>query len=105
LAALGVAGLTLGGAPILGFQQRAISEQGIADPLLAEAVFIEAERAQREAEAALDRSTARANYAETVNNITINTPIGSEEYLTEAMQRALQKLNRYGDSTTFAGAL
>jgi hypothetical protein len=105
LAAMGLAGLTLGGAPILTFQQRAISEQGIADPLLAEAVFIEAERAQREAEAALDRSTARANYAETVNNITINTPIGSEEYLTEAMQRALQKLNRYGDSTTFAGAL
>jgi hypothetical protein len=40
-----------------------------------------------------------------VNNITINTPVGSEDYLTEAMQRALQKLNRYGDSTTFAGAL
>jgi hypothetical protein len=38
-------------------------------------------------------------------NIVINTPLGSEEYLTEAMQRALQKLNRYGDSTTFAGAL
>jgi hypothetical protein len=35
----------------------------------------------------------------------INTPLGSEEALTEAMQRALQKLNRYGDSTTFAGAL
>jgi len=35
----------------------------------------------------------------------INTPMGSEEALTEAMQRALQKLNRYGDSTTFAGAL
>jgi hypothetical protein len=40
-----------------------------------------------------------------VNNITINTPVGTEDYLTEAMQRALQKLNRYGDSTTFAGAL
>jgi hypothetical protein len=40
-----------------------------------------------------------------VNNIVINTPLGSEEVLTEAMQRALQKLNRYGDSTTFAGAL
>ena len=40
-----------------------------------------------------------------VNNFTINTPLGSEEALTEAMQRALQKLNRYGDSTTFAGAL
>jgi hypothetical protein len=35
----------------------------------------------------------------------INTPLGSEDALTEAMQRALQKLNRYGDSTTFAGAL
>jgi hypothetical protein len=40
-----------------------------------------------------------------VNNITINTPVGTEDYLTEAMQRALQKLNRYGDSTTYAGAL
>jgi hypothetical protein len=102
---MGLAGLTLGGAPILTFQQRAISEQGIADPLLAEAVFIEAERAQREAEAAADRSSARASYADTVTNITINTPVGTEDYLTEAMQRALQKLNRYGDSTTFAGAL
>jgi hypothetical protein len=105
LAAMGVAGLTVGGAPILGFQQRAISEQGIADPMLAEAVFIEAERAQREAEAALDRSNARTTYADSLTNITINTPLGSEEALTEAMQRALQKLNRYGDSTTFAGAL
>jgi hypothetical protein len=35
----------------------------------------------------------------------INTPLGSEEALTEAMRSALQKLNRYGDSTTFAGAL
>jgi hypothetical protein len=105
LAAMGVAGLTIGGAPILGFQQRAISEQGIADPMLAEAVFIEAERAQREAEAALDRSNARTTYADSLTNITINTPLGSEEALTEAMQRALQKLNRYGDSTTFAGAL
>jgi hypothetical protein len=105
LAAMGLAGLTLGGAPILTFQQRAISEQGIADPLLAEAVFIEAERAQREAEAAADRSSARASYADTVTNITINTPVGTEDYLTEAMQRALQKLNRYGDSTTFAGAI
>jgi hypothetical protein len=73
--------------------------------MLAEAVFIEAERAQREAEAALDRSNARTTYADSLTNITINTPLGSEEALTEAMQRALQKLNRYGDSTTFAGAL
>lgn len=106
LAAAGVAGLTLGGAPILGFQERAISPSGIADPVLAEAVFIEAERARRDAEASLAASNERAGYADTVtNNFTINTPLGSEDYLTEAMQRALQKLNRYGDSTTFAGAL
>jgi len=105
LAAAGVAGLTLGGAPILGFQQRAISPEGIADPVLAEAVFIEAERARRDAEASLAASNERASYADSVTNITINTPVGTEDYLTEAMQRALQKLNRYGDSTTFAGAL
>ena len=39
------------------------------------------------------------------NYITIEAPNGSEEYLTEAVKRAMQKLNRYGDSTTFAGAL
>jgi hypothetical protein len=37
--------------------------------------------------------------------ITIEAPNGSEEYLTDAVKRAMQKLNRYGDSTTFAGAL
>lgn len=105
LAAAGVAGLTLGGAPIVNFQQRAISPEGIADPILAEAVFIEAERARRDAEASLAASNERNSYADTYNNFTINTPLGSEDYLTEAMQRALQKLNRYGDSTTFAGAL
>ena len=35
----------------------------------------------------------------------INAPLGSEETLTEAIQRSLQKLKRYGDSETFAGAL
>lgn len=40
-----------------------------------------------------------------VQNITIEAPNGSEQYLTDAVKRALQKLNRYGDSTTFAGAL
>ena len=39
------------------------------------------------------------------NNITINAPLGTEDYLTEAVQRVLQKLNRAGDSTTYAGAL
>jgi hypothetical protein len=38
-------------------------------------------------------------------NKNIEAPNGSEEYLTDAVKRAMQKLNRYGDSTTFAGAL
>ena len=38
-------------------------------------------------------------------NITINTPVGSEEVLLETVQRVMQRLNRYGDSSTFAGAL
>lgn len=41
----------------------------------------------------------------TVNNITINTPVGSEEALTEAVQKAVQQINRYGYSQTYAGAL
>jgi hypothetical protein len=41
----------------------------------------------------------------TVNNITINTPVGSEEALTEAVQKAVQQINRYGFSSTYAGAI
>jgi hypothetical protein len=41
----------------------------------------------------------------TVNNITINTPVGSEEALSESVQRVIQKLNRMGDNLTYAGAL
>jgi hypothetical protein len=40
-----------------------------------------------------------------VNNITINTPVGSEEALSESVQRVIQKLNRMGDNLTYAGAL
>jgi hypothetical protein len=105
LAAMGVSKLTLGGAPIVGFQERAISPSGIADPILADAVLIEAERAQREAEAALASSNARASYADNLMNITINTPVGSEEALSEAVQRVIQKLNRMGDNLSYAGAL
>jgi hypothetical protein len=40
-----------------------------------------------------------------VNNITINTPVGSEEALSESVQRVIQKLNRMGDNLSYAGAL
>ena len=41
----------------------------------------------------------------TVNNFTISTPLGTEDALTETMQRVIQKLNRMGDNLSFAGAL
>jgi hypothetical protein len=129
LAAMGVKTITLGGAPIQNFQATAIDPNtGIANPVLAQAVAIEADLASKFADEAATIATTIAESSErtlaeylttinglrtqvpgssmgAVNNITINTPVGSEDYLTEAMQRALQKLNRYGDSTTFAGAL
>lgn len=104
-AAMGVKGLTLGGAPVGNFMQSAIDPAGIANEVLATAVSIEADLALLEALASVERARGSVGYGDTVNNITINTPVGTEDYLTEAMQRALQKLNRYGDSTTFAGAL
>lgn len=104
-AAMGVKGLTLGGAPVSTFLETAISPSGIANEALATAVSIEADLALLEALASVERARGTVGYSDTVNNFTINTPLGTEEALTEAMQRALQKLNRYGDSTTFAGAL
>ena len=50
-------------------------------------------------------SGGSANAGGAVNNITINTPLGSEDALTEAVQKAVQQLNRYGYSQTYAGAL
>jgi hypothetical protein len=41
----------------------------------------------------------------TVNNFSISTPLGTEDALTETMQRVIQKLNRMGDNLSFAGAL
>ena len=129
LAAMGVKTITIGGAPIGNFQASAIDPNtGIANPVLAQATMIEADLASQFAEDAAKIAEGIAESSErtlseylttisglrtqvpgassgAVNNITINTPVGSEDALTEAMQRALQKLNRYGDSTTFAGAL
>jgi hypothetical protein len=128
---MGVKTITLGGAPIQNFQASAIDPStGIANPVLAQVVSIEADLAAKFAEEAAQIADQVASNSErvldeyintitglrvqvpgsgggagAVNNFTINTPLGSEEALTEAMQRALQKLNRYGDSTTFAGAL
>jgi hypothetical protein len=129
LAAMGVKTLTIGGVPVQDFA-RVAADPATADALSI-AVLIESEKALADAMAALERSTAAAggdaaamallnpstNYGYTAENpsftygqnsaptFVINAPLGSEETLTEAIQRSLQKLNRYGDSTTFAGAL
>jgi len=131
LAAMGVRTVTLGGAPIQNFQASAVDPStGIANPVLAQAVAIEADLAAKFAEEAANIANQVASNSErvldeyitsitglrvqvpgsgggagAVNNFTINTPLGSEEYLTEAVQRVIQKLNRMGDNLTYAGAL
>jgi hypothetical protein len=105
-AAIGLGGMTIGGVPAAQFMSRAISPEGVADEALSIAVEIESALALMEAQAALaSMSGGIGAIGDTYNNFTINTPLGTEDALTEAMQRALQNLNRYGSSTTFAGAL
>jgi hypothetical protein len=135
LAALGLKGITIGGVAIENFAGKVADPSGIANELLATAVMIEAETALKEAEEAVKRSIKVAeeadaiiaamagtsggpvNYGYSGSNpsfsygansaptFIINTPVGSEEALTEAIRTSLQKLNRAGDSTTYAGAL
>jgi PPE-repeat protein len=40
-----------------------------------------------------------------VANFDFSNSIGSEDMFTEATKRALQRLNRFGDSTNYAGAI
>jgi hypothetical protein len=127
-AAMGVKELTLGGIAISQYPaykdnpvyQKAIEvEAQMADEQSAAAAAA-AEEAAAAATAIADNSeSVLAEYLATVasmrsqmglssgavNNITINTPVGSEEALTEAVQKAVQQLNRYGYSQTFAGAI
>jgi hypothetical protein len=135
LAALGIKTITIGGVPIQDFQSRVTDESGIANDLLAKAAMIEAEIALKEAEDAVARSIKVAqeseaavaalaattggpvNYGYSASSpsftygansapvFNISTPVGTEETITELVQRAVQKLNRFGDSQTFAGAL
>jgi hypothetical protein len=100
----------------------------MANPVLAQAVAIEADLAAAFADEAATIAATIADSSErtlseylttisglrtqvpgasmgAVNNITINTPVGSEEALSEAVQRVIQKLNRMGDNLSYAGAL
>jgi hypothetical protein len=106
LAAMGVKEITLGGIAIS--QYPAYKD----NPVYQRAIEVEAQMALDDSEAALAEAIAFATKAGVnvgqsgaVNNITINTPVGSEEALTEAVQRAVQQINRYGFSQTYAGAI
>jgi hypothetical protein len=105
LAAFGIGNMTLGGVPAAQFMATAIGPDGIGNEALARAVEIESQLALMDALNAVEEARGSVGYSDTTNNFTINTPLGTEDALTEAMQRALQNLNRYGSSTTFAGAL
>jgi len=135
LAALGIKTITIGGVPIQDFPSRVTDQSGIADELLAKAAMIEAEIALKEAEDAVARSIKVAqeseaavaalaattggpvNYGYTAANpsftygansapvFNISTPLGTEETITELVQKAVQKINRYGDNLSYAGAL
>jgi hypothetical protein len=121
LAALGVTELKMGGAPISQFDKYKT------DPTFIQAVVIEADMAAAEAEkAAADAATIAAGSEQTladyfdylkglgvsvaqpapiVANFDFSNSIGSEDMFTEATKRALQRLNRFGDSTNYAGAI
>ena len=106
LAAMGVSELKLGGVPISQY------DRFKDNPAFQKAIEIESQKALDDSEAALAEANAFAaragvsvGQAGTTNNITINTPVGSEEALTEAVQKAVQQINRYGFSQTYAGAI
>jgi len=124
---------SIGGVPIGQFSAMVVDPAtGIADPVLAQAVFVEAEQALAEATKALKESEDRDAFAQSIldqmasapssgftgtpfgqaggntgqtNNVTINNPLGSGEYINEIVLKAIQNANRFGNNTSYAGAL
>ena len=43
--------------------------------------------------------------AGSTTNIVFNNPVGTDQFFTDAVTRAIQQANRYGNSTTYAGAI
>lgn len=40
-----------------------------------------------------------------MTTVNFNNPVGTQEFFTEAVKKAMQDINRYGDSSTYAGAI
>jgi hypothetical protein len=133
LAAMGVKELKLGGAPLSQYErfkddpifQKAMgieADQALAD---SEAALAAANAAAAAAEMLADNSEDRAAALEgfirgltsgggniggsgrigATAQITFNNPVGTQEFFTEAVKTAMQQINRYGDSSTYAGAI
>jgi hypothetical protein len=135
LAALGIKSITIGGVPIGDFAGKVADPSGVANELLATAVLIEAETALKEAEEAVKRSIKVAEEADAIiasmagtaggpvnygysastpsfsygansaPTFIFNDAVGTSDNFAEAVKVAIQKINRTGDSTTYAGAL
>jgi hypothetical protein len=132
LAALGVSELRLGGAPLSQYDRYKDSPTfqaaiGIESQLAldnSEAALAEATAAAAAAEAAATEAEAiLAEYMATIDRINsgnagagsggssgttvinFNNPIGTEQFFTDAVQKAVQANNRYGGSNTYAGAI
>jgi hypothetical protein len=122
LAALGVSKLTLGGVPVTQFPSVA------ANPIVADAVLIEADLAANEADKAAADAAAIAAHSEKVladylammaglnagspaasapvtQNFVFNDAVGTSSDFADAVKRAIQQVSRWGDSTTYAGAI
>jgi hypothetical protein len=131
LAAMGIRELTLGGVPISQYDKyKDLPMFQKAVGIEAETVFNDSQAALAAANAAAaaaeligdNSDQLLADLASTVaslmggassaggavggtTNIVFNNAIGTDQFFTDAVTRAVQQANRYGNSTTYAGAI
>ena len=134
LAALGVSEIRLGGAPLSQYDrykddpmfQKGIGIEADAALAASESALAAANAAAEAAAMLADESEARAAELErfiagltsgggsggggsgrygAMTTVNFNNPVGTQEFFTDAVKNAMQQINRYGDSSTYAGAI
>jgi len=133
LAALGVSEIKLGGAPLSQYDrykddpmfQKGLGIEADAALAASEAALAAANAAAEAAAMLADESEERAAELERFiagltsgggntggsgrygasTTVNFNNPVGTQEFFTEAVKNAMQQINRYGDSSTYAGAI
>lgn len=134
LAALGVSEIRLGGAPISAYDrykddpmfQKGLGIEADAALAASESALAAANAAAEAAAMLAEESEARAAELErfiagltsgggssgggsgrygAMTTVNFNNPVGTQEFFTEAVKKAMQDINRYGDSSTYAGAI